>query len=328
MLAEFPKSGRLPVSIVTGFLGSGKTTLLNQILTSRQTRRIAVIVNEIGEIGIDADLIVSTENDMVELSNGCICCSINNDLAVTIQNVLNLNKNLDHIVVETTGVADPLPVALTFMRAEFRGSVRVDAIVAVIDSVNFAPNQFGSLAARNQLRYGDVILINKSDLVDEARLKQLERIVRDVRPKARIIRTVQCNVSLPLILGSEPVALDSAHVGSVNDNHAHCNHEDGGSDSSRHLHEDQFDTVSFQSDKAFAAAGFQAFLEGLPDNVFRAKGILAVEGSENRYIFHLVGERFTLDVDMRPRPTINKLVFIGRGLDRERILDDLKKCIC
>ncbi len=192
---------RLPVTIVTGFLGSGKTTLVNHLLATQHGLKIAVMVNEIGEIGIDHDLIISTGEDMLELSNGCICCSINNDLVDAIARVLQRGERLDYLILETTGLADPLPVALTFLRPEFRGQVRLDSIVTTADAANFSLDHFESEPARNQLRYGDIILVNKGDLVGEAALDEVERKIRTIKDEARIIRTTRSEVPLALIMG-------------------------------------------------------------------------------------------------------------------------------
>ncbi len=167
-------AGRLPVTLVTGFLGSGKTTLVNHILSNRQGVRAAVLVNELGDIGIDNDLIVAAEDGMIELTNGCICCSTNNDLLDSIVRVLGRAEPVDHIIVETTGVADPLPVANTFQRPEFRDLLRLDAIVAVADAEQFSLDLFEGIASRNQLRYADAILLNKCDRVDADRLGSVE----------------------------------------------------------------------------------------------------------------------------------------------------------
>jgi G3E family GTPase len=196
---ECSSEARLPVTVITGFLGSGKTTLIKHILTNQQGLRTAVIVNELSEIGIDSDLIVSADN-MVELENGCICCSINNDFLDAIFRILNRDRRVDYLVVETSGVSDPLPVVLTFLRSELRDRVRVDSIITVADAASFCLEQFESKAARNQLCHGDVILLNKCDLVGAERLQTLEDTIRTLKPRARIVRTTQCRVALPLVL--------------------------------------------------------------------------------------------------------------------------------
>ena len=195
-----PAAGRLPVTLVTGFLGSGKTTLVNHILSNRAGVRAAVLVNELGEVGIDNDLIITADDGMIELTNGCICCSTNSDLVDSIVRVLGGAKPVDHIIVETTGVADPLPVAHTFQRPEFRDALRLDAIVAVADAEQFSLDLFDGIAARNQLRYADAILLNKCDRVGAGRLGTVEEKIRSLNAEARLVRTTRSAVPLPLIL--------------------------------------------------------------------------------------------------------------------------------
>ena len=169
----------VPVTIITGFLGSGKTTLLNHILNNQQGIKTAVLVNEFGEIGIDNDLIVATGEDLVELNNGCICCTINEDLVNAVHKVLARSEQIDYLVVETTGLADPLPVALTFLGTELRDVTRLDSIITLVDAENFSLDLFNSEAAQSQITYGDIILLNKTDLVDEADVDLLEVRLRD-----------------------------------------------------------------------------------------------------------------------------------------------------
>lgn len=356
---EAPKVG-LPVTIITGFLGSGKTTLLNHILTNQQGVKTAVLVNEFGEIGIDNELIITTEDDMVELSNGCICCTINNDLVNAVYKVLERQDAVDYLVVETTGLADPLPVAMTFLGTELRDMTRLDSIITVVDSENFSLDLFNSQAALSQITYGDIILLNKADLVDEAVVDSLEVRIRDMKEGARILRTVKGQVPLGMLLSvglfesdqyfdAEAEAHDHdqhEHHHHEHDHHAHddhsaCDHDHGQCvhdhhdhdhhhhhHHSNHLENDGFTSVSFQSDKPFDIKKFQYFLDHqLPVNVFRAKGILWFKESPKRHIFHLSGKRFSLDdAEWKGTPK-NQLVLIGQELDHDKLRDQIEHCL-
>jgi G3E family GTPase len=299
---------RLPVTLVTGFLGSGKTTLVNHILAQQRGVEIAVMVNEIGDIAIDAELIVGVGDGMVELANGCICCSINNDLVDAIFRVLQREPQVRHLIVETSGLADPLPIALTFLRSEFRDRVRLDAIVAVADAESFSLDLFASTAAANQLRYADVILLNKCDRVGAEAARAVEHKIGAIGG-GRLMRTTRCQIALPLILSAGAFRSDRYYR-----EHDHD-----------HLSADGFEAVSFASERPFAADKFQAFLEGLGGSVFRAKGILSLDGGAH-HVFHLVNKRFTLD-PAPPGPRGNRLVLIGRNLDRDHLSAQLTACI-
>lgn len=346
----------LPVTIITGFLGSGKTTLLNHILCNQQGLRTAVLVNEFGEIGIDNDLLITTDTSgddtMVELSNGCICCTINNDLMEAVYKVLERQDRIDYLVVETTGLADPLPIALTFLGTELRDMTRLDSIVTVVDAENYSLDLFNSQAAYNQIAYGDILLLNKADLVDGADLDRLEVKIREVKEGARILRTTRAQVPLPLILSVGLFESDQyfhgrqGHQEHEGEDHAHCDHDHGdchhdhhhhhdgeGQDHHHHHHSDHlavdgFTSISFASDRPFAIRKFQHFLDNqLPPSVFRAKGILWFEESPKRHVFHLSGKRFSLDDEDWKSSPKNQLVLIGQNLDHASVRDQLNQCL-
>ena len=325
------------MTVISGFLGSGKTTLVKHILSNQRGLRTAVIVNEFGDIGIDSELIVAADDDMVELENGCICCSINSNFVDAIFRILNRDRKLDYLVVETTGLADPLPVVLTFLRSELRTSMRVDSIVTVADAASFCLELFESEAARNQLVYGDMILLNKCDLVGAGELERVEAAIRKIKPQARMVRTTQCRVALPLILSvglfqsdrffavSRP-APGSAEALDANHESDQFHARRGHAADCDHLSADGFEAVSFQSARPFAVQKFQDFLEQLPHDVYRAKGLIWIAESDKRYIFHLVAKRFCLDEDARDGEKTNKLVLIGRSLDRTALQSQLEGC--
>ena len=358
----------MPVTIITGFLGSGKTTLLNHILSNQEGLKTAVLVNEFGEIGIDNDLLITAEDSddtMVELSNGCICCTINNDLMDAVYKVLERQDKIDYLVVETTGLADPLPIALTFLGTELRDLTRLDSIVTVVDAENYSLDLFNSQAAYNQIAYGDILLLNKADLVDEAGLDLLEGKMREVKEGARIIRTTKSEVPLPLILsvglfeadqyfgqdsksGNDHDHHDHSHEHGAHDHegHANCDHDHGHCEHdheheyehhhhehehhhSDHLAIDGFTSVSFESDRPLAIRKFQHFLDNeLPENIFRAKGILWFDESPKRHIFHLSGKRFSLDDDEWKGSPKNQIVLIGQNLEHDKLRAQLESCVC
>jgi G3E family GTPase len=323
-----------PVTILTGFLGAGKTTLLNHILSNQDGLKTAVLVNEFGEIGIDNDLVVSTSADMVELSNGCICCTINGELLEAVERILKRPEPLDYLVVETTGLADPLPVAMTFLGSELRDQTRLDSIITLIDAENCNARVFESEVGRSQIIYGDILLLNKTDLVSEDRVKELEESLRSIKKDARILHSVKGDVPLPLLMSvglfeSDRVATEAGHDHAHHDHdHAHHDHDHAHHDHAAHLDIEGYTSLSFSSDGPFALRKFQNFLDNqLPDSVFRAKGILWFNESEKRHVFHLAGKRFSIDDSDWNGKRKNQLVLIGQEMDHIALREQLQECV-
>ena len=312
----------IPVSILTGFLGAGKTTLLNYILREQSKYKFAVIVNEIGKIGIDGQLVENQKDEMVELSNGCVCCTVRKDLVLSIQRLLK-KGGFDYILIETTGIADPGPVAQTFVNIPaLQRFVQLDAIITVVDAEQILKQMDETEVASEQITMADFVLLNKTDLVDDAQLGRVSEKIRALNPHTGILRTRQSEVPLDDLLDIHAFDVDRK----VAANADFLDEMKGG----RHHHD--ITSHSFAFEQPFDIERFEKFVQRLSDNekVYRSKGFVSLKGQERRAIFHGVNNRFHIfwDRNWAPGETRgSQLVFIGKKLDVSAIERGLRGCL-
>jgi G3E family GTPase len=352
-MSEAKASEKVPVTVLTGYLGAGKTTLLNRILSEPHGQKYAVIVNEFGEIGIDNDLVVGADEEVFEMNNGCICCTVRGDLVRIIDGLMRRKGKFDAIIVETTGLADPAPVAQTFFVDENVGrKTRLDAVVTVADAKWLQERLKDAPEAKNQIAFADVILLNKTDLVSADELSEVEARIRGINPYAKVHHTQRSNIPINEVLGRNAFDLDrildiepdflggDGHDHDHGDTHGHDHHHDHDHKHEhhhhglKHYHDEEMQSISLRSDKPLDADKFFPWVQDLVQkegpSILRCKGILAFKGDDERFVFQ--GVHMILDGDhQRPwkdgEKRETRIVFIGRNLPGKKIVEGFESCV-
>jgi G3E family GTPase len=329
---------KIPVTVLTGYLGAGKTTLLNRILSEPHGKRYAVVVNEFGEIGIDNELVVGADEEVFEMNNGCICCTVRGDLIRIIEGLMKRKGRFDAIIVETTGLADPAPVAQTFFVDEdVQRAARLDAVVTVADAKWLAQRLRDAPEAKNQIAFADVVIVNKIDLVSAAELREVEARVRAINPYASLHRAEKCGVALSDVL--ERRAFDLDRILDIEpdflvaEDHDEHDHEDDDHHGLKHYHDEDVQSVAVRLEGDVDPAKFMPWINRVTQeqgpNILRCKGIVAMKGDPQRFVFQ--GVHMMLDGDSQREwepgeKRESKVIFIGRDLAEEDIRSGFLAC--
>jgi G3E family GTPase len=317
------EQNQVPVTVLTGYLGAGKTTLLNRILTENHGRKYAVVINEFGELGVDNDLVVDADEEVFEMNNGCVCCTVRGDLIRILGGLMKRRGKFDGIIIETTGLANPAPVAQTFFVDEdVRTRTRLDAIVTVVDAKHLPQRLEDSHEATDQIAFADVIVLNKTDLVSPAELEEVERRIRAINRFARIHRTTRASLPIGEVL--DRGAFDLKRALEIE--------PDFLTDDS-HEHSDEIASMSFETEKPIDPEKFNAWIGALlaqkGQDLLRTKGILHYANDDRRFAFqavHMMADGEFIGKGKEGEPRRSRIVFIGRNLNRSQLRRGFESC--
>ena len=338
-VARMQKKEPIPTTVLTGFLGAGKTTLLNHILTANHGHRCAVIINEFGSVSIDNQILIGADEEVVELNNGCLCCRVRGDLIKSLSNLFQKQKRFDYVLIETTGLADPGPIAQTFAMPELRDKVRLDAIVTVVDARHIEKELMDAPEAKPQIGFADVLLLNKTDMVTATDLDRVEAKIRRINPLAKIHRTERSQIDLGLILNLKaretlaPLNLPAKRSGLILQSDGPGLSADATHTHDHAHHDESVTSFYFNDDRPLDMKKTEAWLGDVltefGPRIYRSKGILNIKGSAKRIVFHGVQQTFDAQAErlwnMGEHKT-NHLVFIGKDLDEAILRKGFEGC--
>jgi G3E family GTPase len=335
---------RIPVTVLTGYLGAGKTTLLNHLLTQNHGYKCAIIINEFGAVSIDNQLVVGADEEILELNNGCLCCRVRGDLIKSLNDLINRKKRFDYVVIETTGLADPSPVAHTFMASDLTDKLRLDGIVTVVDARHLEKELGDGPEPRAQIAFADVILLNKTDLVSPEDLARVEAHIKHINSLAKIHRTQKSEIEVGKILNVKAREL-TAPLPEMHEEHEHnhdhdhecdehCGHDHEHEHEPHHHHDESVKSFYIEEERPLDLPKLETWLsellKSLGENIYRSKGVLHIKGQPKRVVFQGVQMMFDSAPDRfwnAGEKRVSQLVFIGKDLDEAKIRKGFEECV-